>query len=248
MWINFCWCNFTVVSYSAKNIDTRVFPKKLNPRYFFIYGFRIYSYIFWLNCKKRMNLWNILKLFPQFLLNYVTQCLFPTSEVDKVKRPKFSHHWFFERFSSNRCFLIYSFSQLTVLGTVTIPQIKLYSSFLRKLSRFNYQLIWNTLDRNCFKKFQIISLKWKKYPFYIKTENSHSKYYNSFQNKTETISQLDFLTKLIKPPITSNRHFEHKIDEIPPISSTPTEKIIAKKQIKTPVLVSKLQHKQLLLL
>ena len=74
-----------------------------------------------------------------------------TSEKDKLKNFNNPTYWLPRDFARIIFFQHTFFWQLTVLDTVSIPQIKFFSLFLRMFFRFNYQLMWNTIDRNFFK-------------------------------------------------------------------------------------------------
>ena len=47
----------------------------------------------------------------------------------------------------------YRFFQNIILNEDTVPQIKVFSHFLLKLFRFNYQIIWEQQDQNAYNNF-----------------------------------------------------------------------------------------------
>ena len=65
-----------------------------------------------------------------------TQQLFENSKVDEVKRIKRPQNMFSRDLAQINALELEFFSQLTVLGTVTKPESKLYSLFQRKFFRF----------------------------------------------------------------------------------------------------------------
>ena len=160
---------------SVENIATRIFLKTKNPWLFYLTIQDIFVY-FLIKLQEAIEFIKrsivVSSVFDK-LRN--EQHLFDFSEVDKIKRPNFLHQRLLRGLAQIIAFHYTVFSRVTVLDTVTIPQTKLYSLFLWKLSWFNYQLIWNALDRNCFKKFSNHFTEQELLPFLIKTENSHSK-------------------------------------------------------------------------
>ena len=95
--------------------------------------------------------------------------------MDKVKRLKTAHHWLLRHIARTKTFQ-YIFSELTVQDTVTIPRTKLYSLLLRKLFRFNYQLIWSTLDQTCLDIFLYYLNEQEILPFLSKAESTPPNY------------------------------------------------------------------------
>ena len=86
---------------------------------------------------------------------------------------------------------------------------------------FNYQLVWNTLNRSCLKNFSNHFTEQKFFASVIKIENIQLKYYNLFQTITENISQLEFLHNKITKK--TNRPIDHSIDDTRSFQSTMTE-------------------------
>ena len=117
-----------------------------------------------------------------------------------------------ERFCWLKCFPLNIFSQVTVLNTVTIPQVKLYHLFLRKFFRFIYQFISNSLDLVWSKNLRICLTERKKlFPFLIELEIIHPEYYHVFQTNTEKFSQLEFSPEMITRAISAIGNFDLNI-------------------------------------
>ena len=96
--------------------------------------------------------------------------LFETSQQTTKKKLKNPHHWLMQNLVQIKAFQ----QTLTVLDTVTMPQIKLYSF------RFIFQLIRITLDESRFKNFSNHFTEQAFFPFLIKTENLHPENLNLF--------------------------------------------------------------------
>ena len=116
------------------------------------------------------------------------QHFFESSEVDKVKRSKNPHYWFLRDIVQINAFQFIFFSQLSVLDAMRIPQIGVYSLFLRNVSRLNYQLIQKNSDQSCFKSCSDQFSEQELLPILIRTENVHPNYNNQFQTNTETLT------------------------------------------------------------
>ena len=135
----------------------------------------------------------------------------------------------YSRFSIKFFFQYSFFSQLTVLDTVTTPQIDIYSLFLRKCFRSKYELFWNTLDQTCFENFANHFTDQELLSFLSKTENVHSKYLNLLQIKTEFVSQSEFSPDMITRAMISDRPVDQNIDDIRLNFSMITQRICAQK-------------------
>ena len=120
-------------------------------------------------------------------------------------------------------------SPFTVLYTVTIPKIKLYSLFLRKFSRFKFQDISKNLDQTPFAKFSNLLNEQGLLPIFIEAEAVHPKYLNFFQIYTELFSQLEYQPMMTTQAITANRPIDHDIDARRSNQPMITEETIAPK-------------------
>ena len=70
----------------------------------------------------------------------------------------------------------YRFFQNHLLNEDTVPQIKVFSHFLLKFFRFNYQLIWQQDDQNAYINFPQILTETELLPFIISNRNKHIHY------------------------------------------------------------------------
>ena len=58
----------------------------------------------------------------------------------------------------------------------TIPQVQIFTQFLLKFLRFNYQLFWEQKDQQAYVKFPQILTHIELLPYIIKNENKHLHY------------------------------------------------------------------------
>ena len=82
------------------------------------------------------------------------------------------HYWLQTDLIQLKHFQYQFFYQIT-LNEDTIPQIRIYSLFLRKFFRFNYQLMWIDQDQNAFGNFPQHFTKNELLPFIKNNENKH---------------------------------------------------------------------------
>ena len=82
----------------------------------------------------------------------------------------------------------YRFFQNIILDDDTIPQIKIFSHFLLKFFRFNYQLLWEQKDQNAYINFPQVLNDTELLPFIIRQDFEHP-FYKNFT--TFPISHID---------------------------------------------------------
>ena len=116
---------------------------------------------------------------------------FDVPDLDtKFQRHNNPHYWLQQDIIQVTTFQ-YKFFQDIVLNEDTKPQLKIFSHFLLKFFRFNYQLLWEQQDQNAYIHILQILNETELLPFVIRKNFKHSLY-------------RDFTTL----PMT---HFEHKI-------------------------------------
>ena len=125
-----------------------------------------------------------------------------TAEVDKLNTRSKPHHCLLRDLASLDAFQFKFASQIIVSDSVTKQQIILYFFSLRKFIRFNYQLIWNALDQNCFKNHSNLLTEQELLPVFKKDGSVRRKNPNLVQIKTRNFSQTEFQSILILPAIT----------------------------------------------
>ena len=152
---------FTLVFNPVKNKISEVFSKIIGFR--FIYLPIKDVVVHFLNKLQEANAFSEQLVVVSFMIDElrIRQHFFETSEVEKIKRRKNSHQWLFRDIAQLLALHYTCFFLLTVLETVTISQIRLYSLFLRKNFQFFYQLFCNTLCPNRFELFKIVLFNWK---------------------------------------------------------------------------------------
>ena len=70
----------------------------------------------------------------------------------------------------------YNLFQNIILNEDTVPQIKIFSHFLLKWFRFNYQLLWEQQDQNSYINFSQVLTESELLPFRISDTNKHVQY------------------------------------------------------------------------
>ena len=73
---------------------------------------------------------------------------------------------------------LYHFFKNITLNAQTVSQIRVYSLFLRKFFRFNYELLWSERDQTAFNAFPNFFTEQECLPFLIKEQNKHKYYVN----------------------------------------------------------------------
>ena len=105
--------------------------------------------------------------------------LFEVPDLDtKIIRHNNPHYWLQQDILQATTFQ-YKFFKNISLDDDTIPQIKVFSHFLLKFFRFNYQLIWEPKDQNAYIHFPQILNKTELLPFIIQNDSKHP-YYKNF--------------------------------------------------------------------
>ena len=105
--------------------------------------------------------------------------LFEVPDLDtKIIRHNNPHYWLQQDILQVTTFQYKFFKNIT-LDDDTIPQIKVFSHFLLKFFRFNYQLIWEPKDQNAYIHFPQILNKTELLPFIIQNNSKHP-YYKNF--------------------------------------------------------------------
>ena len=101
----------------------------------------------------------------------------------------------------------------------TIPQVKVFTQFLLKFFRFNYQLLWEQQDQQAYIIFPHILTQNELLPYNIENEHEHSQYrdptsfntiyfehitldHNFITDYSETSDKRPYITSNISPEIT----------------------------------------------
>ena len=101
---------------------------------------------------------------------------FEVPDLDtKVQRHDNPHYWLQRDILQIKHFQYRLFTNI-ILTDDTIPQVKIFTQFLLKFLRFNYQLIWEQKDQQAYINFPQILTHIELLPYIIKNENKHLHY------------------------------------------------------------------------
>ena len=101
---------------------------------------------------------------------------FEVPDLDtKVQRHDNPHYWLQRDILQIKHFQ-YRFFNNIILTDDTIPQVKIFTQFLLKFLRFNYQLLWEQKDQQAYINFPQILTHIELLPYIIKNENKHLHY------------------------------------------------------------------------
>ena len=101
---------------------------------------------------------------------------FEVPDLDtKVQRQDNPHYWLQRDVLQIKLFQ-YRFFNKIILTDDTIPQVKIFTQFLIKFLRFNYQLLWEQKDQQPYINFPQILTYIELLPYIIKNENKHLRY------------------------------------------------------------------------
>ena len=101
---------------------------------------------------------------------------FEVTDLDtKVKRHDNPHHWLQRDILQIKRFQ-YRFFNNIILTDDTIPQVKIFTQFLLKFLRFNYQLLCEQKDQQAYITFPQTLTHIELLPYIIKNENKHLQY------------------------------------------------------------------------
>ena len=107
----------------------------------------------------------------------------------------------------------YRFFNHITLTNDTIPQVKVFTQFLFKLFRFNYQLLWEQQDQQAYIHFPQTLTQTELLPYIIKNEHRHLQYTDLTSFNTTYFEQINLYHNFItdysdtsdnRPYITSN--------------------------------------------
>ena len=136
----------------------------------------------------------------------------------KIKRHDNPHYWLQQDILEVKNFQYRFFNNIT-LTEDTIPQVKVFTQFLLKFFRFNYQVLWEQKDQQAYINFPQILTENELLPYIIKNEHKHSQYrdptsfnttyfeqitldHNFITDYSETSDNRPYITSNISPEIT----------------------------------------------
>ena len=101
---------------------------------------------------------------------------FEVPDLDtKVQRHDNPHYWLQRGILQIKNFQ-YRFFNNIILTDDTIPQVKIFTQFLSKFLRFNYQLLWEQKDQQAYINFPQILTPTELLPYFVRNENKHLQY------------------------------------------------------------------------
>ena len=212
-----CEANYSDNSFNVNfppvpNVNTKTFSKTINPQDIFTPIQDVFCHFL-----DKLQEANEFLENPVFLPSAFDELrskdnFFETSDVDRIRQSHNPHHWLLRDLIQINNFQYKFFSELVLLDNSTIPQIQIYSLFLRKFFRFNYQLIWNQIDQKAFQNFPQYFSKEELLPFLISEENKHPRFVNLTIIDSDIIFQLNFLSSALTHVTTPIRPIGHNID------------------------------------
>ena len=141
-------------------------------------------------------------------LNYSSE-YFEVPDLDtKVQRHDNPHYWL-ERDILQIKHFQYRFFNNIILTDDTIPQVKIFTQFLLKFLRFNYQLLWEQKDQQAYVNFPQILTHIELLPYIIKIENKHLDYRDLTSLNATHFEQINLDPNFIleHPETSDNRPF-----------------------------------------
>ena len=93
----------------------------------------------------------------------------------KIQRQDNPRYWLQQDILQVKNFQYRFFNNIT-LADDTIPQVKIFTQFLLKFFRFNYQLLWEPQDQQACINFPQILTQTELLPYIIKNEHKHLQY------------------------------------------------------------------------
>ena len=93
----------------------------------------------------------------------------------RIQRHDNTHHWLQQDILQVKNFQ-YRFFNNFILTNDTIPQVKIFTQFIIKFFRFNYQLLWEQQDQRAYINFPQILTQTELLPYIIKKEHKQLQY------------------------------------------------------------------------
>ena len=101
---------------------------------------------------------------------------FEVPDLDtKVQRHDNPHYWLQRDILQIKHFQFKFFTKI-ILTDDTIPQVKIFTHFLLKFLRFNYQLLWEQKDQQAYINFPQALTHIELLPYIINNQNKHLHY------------------------------------------------------------------------
>ena len=130
----------------------------------------------------------------------------------RIQRHDNPHYWLQQDILQVKNFQYRFFNNITLTDD-TVPQVKVFTQFLLKFFRFNYQLLWEQQDQQAYIHFPQILTQTGLLPYINKNEHRHLQYRDPTSFNTTYFEQINldhnfitdyFETSDNRPYITSN--------------------------------------------
>ena len=142
---------------------------------------------------------------------------FDVPDLDtKIQRHDNPHYWLQQDIEQIKNFQYKFFKNITLIED-TIPQGKIFTQFLLKFFRFNYQILWEQQDQQAYTNFPEILTPTELLPYIIKNEHKHEQYRNPTSFNTQHFDQIhldhNFITDFSetsdnRPYLATNTSYE----------------------------------------
>ena len=116
----------------------------------------------------------------------------------------------------------YRFFHNIILNGDTIPQVKVYTHFLLRFFRFNYQLLWEQQDQQAYIHFPEILTEFELLPSIIKNEHRLLQYRDPTAFNTTYFEQINLDNNFITDYSETSDNRPYNISNISP-ETTPEE-------------------------
>ena len=141
-------------------------------------------------------------------LNHKSEYFEVTDLETRIQRHDNPHYWLQQNILQVKNFLYRFFNNITLTDD-TIPQVKIFTQFLLKFFRFNYQQLWEQEDKQAYINFPQIPTQTELVLYIIKNEYKHLQYRDLTSFNTTYFEQINLdHTFLVEHSETSdNRPF-----------------------------------------
>ena len=139
--------------------------------------------------------------------------IFEVPDLDtKIQRHNNPQYWLEQDILQIKNFEYKLFYPIT-LNDDTIPQVKVFTQFLLKFFRFNYQLLWEQQDQPAYTNFPKALTETELLPYIIKNEHKHIQYRDPTSFNTTYFEQINLDSNFLlehsetsdsRPYITTN--------------------------------------------
>ena len=141
----------------------------------------------------------------------------------KIQKHDNPHHWLQQDILQVKNFQYRFFNNIT-LTEDTIPQVKVFTQFLLKFLRFNYQLLWEQQDQQAYIHFPQRLTPTELLPYVIKNEHKHLQYRYPTSFNTTHFEQINLDHNFI------SEHFETS-DNRPYLTTNTSPETISEEQL-----------------